>query len=334
MQDESSIQGASGVGRNQDRKITPFGLANLIIVYIVWGGTYLAIRIAVRDGAGFPPFSLGLTRAVVAGSLLLLWGAVSGKRLRITRDEIAVLALSGLLFWTLGNGLVILAERHADSGLAALIIASTPIWTALIESLLDRRLPSQMLSVALLVGFAGIVLLGFPSLRDGTRSDTVAVLTLLVASISWAAASVWQGRRPLKLATQVSSGYMMLFGSVGLLALTLLTREPLPSPTPQAWVAWVYLVLFGSVIAFNAYMRTLQLLPISIAITTSYVNPVIAVVLGALILSESITFWTIAGAVLVLLGVAGVFRDRNVRIAETTAANSIEKKFQSSLGSD
>jgi drug/metabolite transporter (DMT)-like permease len=334
MQDESNVHGDSGVERNQDRKITPIGLVNLFIVYVVWGGTYLAIRIAVRDGAGFPPFSLGLTRAVVAGSILLLWGAVSGERLRITRDEIVVLALSGVLFWTIGNGFVILAERHADSGLAALIIASTPIWTALIESLLDRRLPSQMLFVALLVGFAGIALLGLPSLQNGTKSDTLAILTLLVASLSWAAASVWQGRRPLKLASQVSSGYMMLFGSIGLLTLTLITREPLPNPTPQAWVAWVYLVLFGSVIAFNAYMRTLQLLPISIAITTSYVNPVIAVVLGALILSESITFWTIAGASLVLIGVAGVFRERNARMAETTAADSLEKKYQSSLGSD
>jgi drug/metabolite transporter (DMT)-like permease len=334
MQDESNIQGASGVERNQDRKITSIGLANLLIVYVVWGGTFLAIRIAVRDGAGFPPFALGLTRSVAAGVLLLLWGAISGKRLRIARDEIVVLVLSGVLFWTIGNGMVILAEKRADSGLAALIIASTPIWAALIDSIVDRRLPSQMLFLSLLIGFAGIVLLGLPSLLNGTRSDSMAVLTLIVASISWAAASVWQGRRPQRLAPQVSSGYMMLFGSVGLLALTLITREPLPNPIPQAWVAWLYLVLFGSVIAFTAYMRTLRLLPISIATSNAYVNPVIAVVLGAFFLGEIVTIWTIAGAVLVLLGVAGVFREQNARTSKTTRGTPIAERFRSGVGSD
>lgn len=334
MLEEGNDQRVAGEDRNSDRKITPIGLANLFVVYVVWGGTYLAIRIAVREGAGFPPFSLGLTRAVVAGSLLLIWGALSGKRLRITRNEIAFLAIAGLLFWTMGNGLVILAERSADSGLTALIVASTPIWAALIESIVDRRLPSRMLSLSLLTGFTGIVLLGLPSLWNGTRSDSLAVLTLIVASISWAAASVWQGRRPQRLAAEVTSGYMMIFGSIGLLALTLLTREPLPNPIPQAWIAWLYLVVFGSIIAFTAYMRTLQLLPISIAITTAYVNPVIAVILGALILSEMITIWTIAGAVLVLLGVAGVFRERNARNVETTGGTPTARRFRSSVGSD
>ncbi len=220
---------------------------------------------------------------------------------------------SGLLLWTGGNGLVTWAEQRADSGLAAMIVATVPIWTALIEALLDRRLPSSRLIFALLVGFVGILLLSIPSLRSGMKADVLAVLALLGAPISWSAGSVLQNRRTVSLAPQVSAGYQSLFGGLGFLVLVLLFREPKPVPTDQAWLAWGYLVLFGSLIGFTSFVQVLRLLPMSIAMTYAYVNPVIAVLLGAWILGEPITLWTISGAVLVILGVAGVFRDRSIR---------------------
>ena len=142
------------------------------------------------------------------------------------------------------------------------------------------------------------------------RADLKSILALLGASLSWATGSVLQGRRPVSLAPQVSAGYQSLAGAVGFVILVALTGEPQPAPTLPALLALGYLAIFGSVVAFTAYVITLRDLPMSVAMTYAYVNPVIAVFLGNLILKEPITIWTIMGAALVILGVAGVFRAR------------------------
>jgi drug/metabolite transporter (DMT)-like permease len=300
------------VDRPPSTPIDPTGLLNLFVVYFVYGSTYLAIRIAVREGGGFPPFTLGFIRLTLAGGMLLLWAALRRKRLRLGRREGFVLALSGMLFWTFANGLVNWSEQRADSGLAALIIASTPILVAVMESLLDRKLPTLRLSLALLVGFVGIVLLSYPSLSDGSQADVYALIGLVIASASWGAGSILMSRYPFDLPPEVTSGYQMLIGGLMLAPLVLIAQEPRPTPSPQAWWAWGYLVIFGSVIAFTAFMRALRLLPSSVAMTYAFVNPVIAVLLGMILLQETISVWTVGGALLVLLGVAGVFRERYV----------------------
>jgi drug/metabolite transporter (DMT)-like permease len=226
-----------------ERSIEARGIVNLFIVYIVWGSTYLAIRIAVRPGSGIPPFTLGMVRILIAGILMLLISALRRSSMRPTRKELVVLACSGVLLWTGGNGLSLLA--------------------------------------------------------------------LVLASISWTLGSLLQSRMPVSLSIEVSAGYQQIFGGLALAVLVLLTGEPRPTPTTEAWLAWGYLIIFGSVIAFTAYVRILQLLPMSVAMTYAYVNPVIAVILGAVILSEPLHNTTLAGAALVLLGVAGVFRDRS-----------------------
>lgn len=291
-------------------RIDPLGIVNLIIVYIVYGSTYLAIRVAVRPGAGFSPFTLGGSRALVAGLILLLWGALRRKQLLPRREEWFVLAGCGLLFWTIANGMVGWAEQRADSGLAALIIASTPIWVAFIEAILDRRAPSLLLSLSLFLGFAGIALLSAPSFQSDVQADVYSSLALLGASVSWGMGSVIQSRRKVALTPEVSSGYQLLIGGFGFIVLVVLAGDGMPNPSAEAWWAWGYLVLFGSVLGFTAFVQILRLLPSSVAMTYAYINPVIAVILGALILDEKITLWTFGGAVLVLLGVAGVFRDR------------------------
>lgn len=297
-----------------DRSITPVGLLNLLVVYIFWGSTYLAIRVAVREGAGIPPFTLGLVRLLLAGVLLLAWSVLRGKRVRLSRQEVLVLGGSGLLLWTAGNGMVVWAEQRVDSLLTALLVASVPMWTAVMESLLDRRLPSLRLAISLVVGFAGTALLTLPTLRNGVRSDVISIGVILLASASWTAGTVLQSRRPVKLTPLVSAAYQQIFGGLGFLVLVLLVREPKPTPTTEAWIAWGYLVVFGSIVAFSSYVRVLRLLPTSIAMTYAYVNPVIAVILGATLLGEAVTSTTIVGAALVLLGVAGVFRSRNAKM--------------------
>ncbi len=286
------------------------GLLHLAVVYVVWGSTYLAIRVAVREGSGFPPFTMAGLRVLVAAALLLGWGALGRQRLRLKRDELVLLAGTGLLLWTGGNGLVTWAEQRAGSGLAALMVGTMPLWAAAYEYHLDRRPPSRALVISLLTGFAGVGLLTAPVLRHGVRADLWAVLALLAAPASWALGSVWMQRRRLEVGLRVASGYQQLFGFCGFAVLSWLSGEPAPAPTGEAWLAWGYLVLFGSVLAFTSFVNALRRLPVPVTMTYAYANPVIAVLLGRLILGEEVTWWTLSGAALVVAGVAGVFRDR------------------------
>jgi drug/metabolite transporter (DMT)-like permease len=299
-------------------KISKIGLVHLFIIYIIWGSTYLAIRVAVRDGAGFSPFALGAMRALVAGGLLLWWGYFRKERLKLTRGELITLVGAGILLWVLGNGLVMVGEKRADSGITALIIAGVPIWVSIIGSIWDRKLPSLLSIGSLLIGAAGIILLSMPLLRTGVKADALSVLALLTASICWASGTFMQSRRSVRLSPAVNSGYQLLFGGIGFLVTAIALKEPVPQPIPEAWAAWGYLVIFGSLIAFTSYIQTIRLLPMNIVTTYSYVNPIIAVILGALVLGEEITPWTMGGAALVLLGVMGAFRSHNAGLKSGT----------------
>jgi drug/metabolite transporter (DMT)-like permease len=290
------------------RKVTPAGLIHLFIVYFVWGSTYLAIRIGIRSGAGFEPFWFGGMRVFTAGIILLGWGLLRGKDLRPSKKELLILAGSGFLLWIGGNGLVVWAEQQVNSGIAALVVATVPIWVAFLDSILDSRIPTLKVILSLIIGFSGIFILSLPVFTSGIRADLLSILALLLASFSWASGLVLQTRHPVALNRGVSSGYQQLFGGIFFALIALIVQEPLPTPTTQAWLAWGYLVIFGSVIAFTSFVTALQILPTRLVTTYSYVNPVIAVLLGWLILGEPITYWTIAGGVLVLIGVTGIYR--------------------------
>jgi drug/metabolite transporter (DMT)-like permease len=306
----------------EQRGLSREGLLNLLVVYIVWGSTYLGIRIAVRDGSGITPFMVGTIRALSAGLVLLLAGALTGKRLRLTGKELVMLIGLGALFWLGGNGLVMVGEKRADSGTAALIIAGVPVWAAVIQSIIDRKLPSLLLVGSLLVGLGGIAVLSLPVLMSGVRADVLAVVALVVGSISWAGGTVLQSRERLTLTSDVSSGYQMLFGGMFFALAALVTGEPAPRPALDAALAVLYLIVFGSLMGFTSYIKALSLLPTKIVTTYGYVNPIIAVFLGWLILQEKLSVWTVAGAALVLLSVTGVFRDhaRDNRRKATAAA--------------
>jgi drug/metabolite transporter (DMT)-like permease len=293
-----------------DKSLNGAGLLHLMVVYIVWGSTYLFIRIAVQGDQGFPPFILGGTRVLTGGIILLAWSKLRGQRIRPTRQELITLFLSGLLLWVGGNGFLNWAETRVDSGLASLIIAAIPIWVVIVTTIVDRKMPTARLVGALLVGFVGILVLSYPTLRSGESADIWSIGMLMFAGLSWGIGSVLQSRRPVKLTPVVSAGYQQLFGSFGFLVFILLLGESWPTPSQEAWLAWVYLVIFGSLFAFTSYVTAIKLLPMKIVATYAYVNPVIALFLGWLILSEDITLWTIAGAFLVLLGVGGIFRER------------------------
>lgn len=288
------------------------GLLCLLVTYVVWGSTYLGIRVAVREGAGWGPFWLGATRVFVAAAILLLVCRFRKTRIRPSLPELVVIAGSGVLMWVGGNGAVNWAEQRIDSGLAALVVGAMPMWVVLMESVIDRRRPSGRLVGSLVVGFAGLGVLTLPMWRDGLRSDLLGVAAVVLAAICWGAGSVWLNRRPVGVDSVALAGLQQIFGGIGFLAMVAMVREPLPTPTPEAWGAWLYLTLFGSVFAFTCFMYALKVLPTTLVSTYTYINPVIAVFLGWLLLSEPVTGYTFAGSVLIIAGVYGVFREKRV----------------------
>ena len=291
---------------------------HLLIVYIVWGSTYLGIRVAVQEGSGFPPMIMSATR-VFAGSLILVALArfIKKQSLRLTKEEWVVLSISGLALWWGGNGLLAIAEMTVPSGYAALIISCTPIWVAIIESILDKKRPSVFLVISLLIGVAGIAVLNWPAIVAGNLNDLKGLFLLIIAGLSWGAGSIYQKRKNIHTTPEISSAVQQFTGGIALLITSFIISEPTMNPVPSAWWAWGYLIIFGSVIAFTSFVKALKLLPPNIVFTYAFVNPVVAVLLGFIILGEPITPWTFAGATLVLVGVLGVFKEQKELYSST-----------------
>ncbi|MCO5045494.1 MAG: EamA family transporter [Kiritimatiellae bacterium] len=284
------------------------GLFSLLLVYIIWGSTYLGIRYAVREGSGFPPFSMAALRSIAGGIILLSLALARRERICISLRELGLLSLSAVLLWNGGNGLVTWAEQRAASAFAALVVGATPLYSAIVEAIFERKRPSTALVLSLILGMFGLYILTQPALAEGTQADVWATIALLLAPLSWSVGSSIQRRNPLKLSTLSISGYQQLLGTLGFVLLLTATDEPRPQPTPDAWWAWGYLVLFGSVVGFTAFVHALHTLPTPVVMTYGYVNPVIAIFLGWLFLGEAITPHTVVGTAFILAGVAGVFR--------------------------
>jgi len=282
---------------------------NLLVVYLVWGSTYLAIRVAVET---LPPFlSAGMRFASVGVVVLLVLGLQGGlQRLRTGRRELASAALVGALLLLFGNGFVMLAERDVASSLAALMIASEPLWVVVLRVVNGER-PSPVALGGVVLGFVGVAVLVLP---EGGSSNAVLLgsLILLVASVSWAIGSYYSKRLPLPRDLYVSSGYQQLAGGLLLLLAGTLTGEPQrfdPSAvTIESLLAMGYLAVFGSLLAFTSYSWLLQHAPISKVSTYAYVNPVVAVALGWLILQETITPTLLIGATIIVAAVVIITR--------------------------
>ena len=290
------------------------------IVYVVWGSTYLAIRIVVED---LPPLASASWRFLLAGAILALWlAARSGiSRLWVTRAELLGCVTLGLLLPAAGNGLVVVAEsRGAPSGIAALLIAAVPLWVVIYRSCAGDR-PSPRTLTGVIVGFAGLV--GLIS-ASGLEGDVpiAACLLIVVAAMCWSFGSWSTSWLRLPQDPFVTAVYEMIAGSGFLLLGALLRGEDVvPRSAPlDAWLAWGYLVTFGSVMAFTAYVWVLQAAPISLVATYAYVNPVVAVFLGWLILEEAITPAIVIGGGVVVASVAIVVSaERQVSMSTETA---------------
>ncbi len=296
------------------RAAPAFGIVVLAlgIVYVVWGSTYLGIRIVVEQAD--PLVAMG-QRYFVAGILL---GAVltlrSGpRRLRVTRRQLLGCGLLGLLLPLMGNGMVALAEsRGATSGYVALLIAVAPLAIVLFR-ILDRDVPRARTLVGVLTGFGGLALLVALG-RGGNAIPLGPALLALFASVCWAFGSWVQPRLWLPQDAFVITVYEMLLGGVLLLTVGAASGEHLTVDySPRTWWALGYLVVFGSVVAFSAYVWLVANAPISLVATYAYVNPVIAVLLGWLVLDEHVGLVTLLGGAVVVGSVALVISSERRR---------------------
>jgi drug/metabolite transporter (DMT)-like permease len=302
----------------------------LASVYLIWGSTYLAIRVMVRD---VPPLLGAAVRFLLAGGVLLAvlaargersWSRPQARRVRIGRRAQGSAALVGLLLPAGGNGIVTLAERHVDSGLAALLVGSVPLWVILLRRGVARERIRRATVVSVGVGFAGVAVLLLPGSRPAGTSVAGMVL-ILVAAASWALGSFASPRLALPRDPLLSTAWQMLWGGAFLLVAGIaageLPRVHLAHTALDSWLALAYLISAGSWIAYTAYAWLLQHAPISQVSTYAYVNPLVAVVLGWAILGESLGVGTLAGAGLIVASVAvTVTREARPRARAARAA--------------
>jgi drug/metabolite transporter (DMT)-like permease len=288
------------------QRMTSAAWIALAAVYFIWGSTYLAIRYAIES---IPPLSSAALRFTLAGLVLGAFLALrrGPSALRVTRRQLASAALIGTLLLLGGNGFVVLSEQYIPSGTSALLVASVPLWIVVWRAVAKDR-PNARTLVGVLIGFAGLVVLMRPG-HGGTHNYVLGVLFVLIASVSWAfgsvASKVWltPPKDPF-----VGSAYQMVFGGLGCGIAAALHGEHFDPGAITGTSVWatLYLVGAGSLVAFSSYVWLLKNAPISTVATYAYVNPVVAVALGALFLGESITAAVVVGGLIVVLGVAVV----------------------------
>src|SRR5580704_578991 len=275
------------------------------IIYFVWGSTFLFIRIGVRE---VPPFLLAAIRFLVAGLVLYIWMLAHGERSPTTRQWTSASVLAILIF-VLDYGLLFWAEQRVPSGLAAVMLATIPVFMALSEIILLRtqRLTAR-LALALLIGIAGVAVLVSRSLNlGGPPIDTLGAIALIIAAISWSIASALSRKLPLPSSKVMSSGAQMLAGGVFLTVTAAALGEfrnfhP-ATVSRQAWLSLLYLVVAGSIIGFTAYVWLLHHESPTKVGTYAYVNPVVAVILGYFLGGESLSLRTVLGTLFVLISV-------------------------------
>ncbi|MFC4533901.1 EamA family transporter [Sphaerisporangium dianthi] len=275
--------------------------AALAAVYVVWGSTYLGIRLTIET---IPPLMSGGLRFVAAA--VILGGVLALRKgpgvLRVSGRQLFGAGLVGLLLLTSGNGMVAVAEQHISTGLAALLVASVPLWLVIFRTMARDR-PHLLTLSGVLIGFCGVAGL---SLTGGGSSDTTGIVVVLIGSLSWSLGSFLSGRIPMPEDPFVASTIEMIVGGAGLLIAGTVAGERLHlgQVSGGSWLALAYLVLVGSLVGFTSYIWLLGNAPISLVSTYAYVNPVVAVGLGLVVLQEQVTGQMIAGGLVIVVGVA------------------------------
>lgn len=277
-----------------------------LAVYVIWGSTYLAIRVAVES---MPPFLMAGARWILAGGALYAWLRLRGAP-KPERVHWRSAAIIGALLLLGGNGLVSWAEQLVPSGITALMIGTVPVWFAIIAALAPGgERPTVPVVIGIVLGLAGVAVLVGPSLVDGVGEVHVGGgVAILFACVFWASGSLYSRRAKLPSSTLLGAAMEMLAGGVILVIVGLVAGEAprvdLPAVSARSWIAWLFLVTFGSIVAYASYVWLLKVQPPSRVATYAFVNPIVAVVLGWLVLDEVVTARTLAAAALIVASVA------------------------------
>jgi drug/metabolite transporter (DMT)-like permease len=279
----------------------------LALVYVVWGSTYLGIDLAVRT---IPPFPMAAARFLVAGALLYVWATRRGDRGdRPTARHWLSAFLIAVPMLAIGNAAVGWAEQTIDTGTASLIIASVPLWMALLDRVFYARRLARTILLGLAVGFGGVALLVAPG---GSGSAGGRAIVLVFSSLAWAVGSLYSRHAPLPRRPLVGAAMQMLAGGMTLTVVSAVSGE-LGTVHPasislESWLGLAYLVGAGSLLGFTAYMWLLRAAPTSLVGTYAYVNPVVAVLLGTVVLGEPLTWRTLVGGAIIVASVALIIR--------------------------
>jgi drug/metabolite transporter (DMT)-like permease len=289
----------------------------LLTVYLVWGSTYLAIAVVIKT---MPPLLAAGVRYLAAGLIMVIAFAALARFRRgapapelPTRAQWRSAIIIGVLLLLGGNGGVVLGELFIPSGIAAVLLAMEPMWLAGIDAGLTRRRPSALAVAGILAGIAGIAVLVVP-VEGLAGFDPIGVGLVLLAGVSWAAGSIYVRHASLPRSGVLGTGMEMLAGGGALLIAGVMLGEvgqtDLAAFSTESVVALLYLIVFGSIVAFTAYTWLLANVPISVVATYAYVNPVVAVALGAVLLSEPITVRTLIAAVVIIGAVVAMVSGR------------------------
>src|SRR5215472_8439900 len=296
-------------------------MISFALVYVFWGSTYLAMRVAVQH---IPTYAVGSVRYLISGSLMLLWCVLSGRSIRITRHDLARLLAIAVLLLSVANIGVLWAEEYVPSGLTALIVAIVPIWVVVLETWVFRvgKMPARGV-LGLALGIAGMLILLWPKIASGThlgRLELFGAGILIFASLSWALGSILSHRWTLSVDVFTSAAWQMLLGGLVNTTIAVSTGQ-FARATWAAPATWAigYLVVSGSLIGFTAYIWLLEHVPPPKVATYAYVNPIVAVVLGWLLLHETVDAYTLAGTVIIIGSVALVNTAQLKRASMETA---------------
>ena len=272
-------------------------------IYIIWGSTYLAIKYAV---ATMPPFAMAATRFLIAGGILYVWARL---RNNVETRRVHWLHAMGLgvLLLCGGNGAVVWAQQFVPSGIAALMITTSPFWLVLFESLrAGGTKPSWQAILGLVIGFIGVFILVGPAEITGTGGsfDTFGIILLLLAPLFWSMGSIYAKGADMPKSTLLSTGMQMLMGAAALFLVSVVRGElngfSLGAVSLRSWLALLYLITFGSLIGFVSYGWLLHNAPISLMSTYAYVNPVVAVLLGSLFADEPLNGRILIAAAIII----------------------------------
>ncbi len=296
--------------------------AAYLIVCIVWGSTYLAIRVGVEH---LPPFLFAGVRFLIAGVLLATIARALGESFPIRRQDWKTLTITGILFLTSGNGLVVWAEQYIDAGTASIYVVTVAIWAACFDALIPggKTRFSWALAAGLALGLFGTVILTGATSDRILHTDLRGPLALITASASWAFGTVYLKRQSVSTTFSMAAAIQMLAGGALLVLIGLLRKETGAwQTTPAGLGALGYLIIFGSIVGFTAYGYALRHASATVVGTYAYINPLVAVLLGALLLHEELSGRKLVAMAVILLAVLWI--QRSVSPGKASAAQREE----------